>query len=101
MSNRTSTQPLRVGDYIEYCDKKGQNQIVKILSRAGKATGKYKLCYNVQNKSGALDNVDLARDVNNWKKLDSDEEAFSVEVPDAIYQAKIEELKNWRSNGVY
>lgn len=89
----------RIGQRIEYEDQDGEKHDVVILSRAGKANGKYKHWYNVQRSDGSTDSVDLSgamqcAPVNNYEILVSN-------CRDAVFEAKLKELSNWQANDVY
>ena len=87
---------------------------VKLTSRAGKAVGKYKMCWNtIDTNSGAECYIDF-EDVE-WKLPDSEnklsntissEECLVTDTvknicDEQIMKAKLDELNNWKTNEVY
>ena len=76
----------------------------QILSRAGKAKGKYDSWYNVRDvENGTADCVDW-NNVHKWKPHTEHEEVImSIEGIDEkdLMQAKVEELNKWTQNNVY
>lgn len=74
----------------------------KILSRAGKATGRFKHCYNLQRDSdGGVGWVDLQKDFSTWEVVDDDTELLVLFSSDDVSNAKESEITNWRNNNVY
>ena len=77
---------------------------MQVISRGGKATGKYSSWYNVRN---VTDDVVEPIDWNNvqkWKPHVLHEEvlASNIGIDDTdLAQAKFEELKKWKENNVY
>ena len=92
---------VKAGSRIEYVDQDGESNVVKVVSRAGKAGGKYKHCYNIQNQHGGGECVDLFRNVQKWRQIPDNEEILSCSSGDREYQAKLAEHDNWISNNVY
>ena len=95
---------------------------VELMSRAGKATGKYKHCWNVKDcDSGKEYYVDLnrvqwshvekAQDKNISNKNDTENIATSEEClvnnnvsklhKESVAKAKLKELQSWKENNVY
>ena len=76
----------------------------QILSRAGKAKGKYDSWYNVRDvENGTVDCVDW-NNIHKWKPHTEHEEILmSIEGIDEkdLMQAKVEELNKWKQNNVY
>ena len=74
----------------------------RVLSRAGKASGKYSNAWNVKNDNdGESACVDLDRDVNNWKEIDDSDEVLILFDSNEVFQAKSKEIENWKNNDVY
>ena len=73
----------------------------KILSRAGKATGAYRNCYNIEK------DTDGSKDWYNFEKLrdlvavPDHEEMLILYNDDAVVMAKEKEIQNWKDNDVY
>ena len=97
---------------------------VEVVSRAGKAKGKYKHWLNVRNEDNTMESIDWENGVREWHPYESsagqinhnggnlDESAqhsetvyFSVDKmnldPVLISEAKEKELNNWKKNNVY
>ena len=74
----------------------------KILSRAGKATGKYKHWYNLQkNANGSIMPVDLQNDFSEWEVLSEETEMLVLFNTEAVSAAKDKEVSSWQNNDVY
>ena len=79
----------------------------RVHSRSGKATGKYKHCFNIQDpQSGNMESIDFEREVSDWQANDEEQttnEVLITSVQDfrAVKSAKIQELKNWSVNDVF
>ena len=83
-----------------------------IVRRTGKAKGKYKHCWAVENEDGVVVDLDFENDVVEWRVTDENEHAV-VEVAqeevlfidqskrDAVQDAKDKELKSWQNNNVH
>ena len=73
----------------------------KIISRAGKMTGKNRFCYNVEKDSdGSKGWMDLSK-VNELSIVPENVEMIVMFNSEAVTQAKHEEIKNWKKNEVY
>ena len=103
----------------------------EIFTRGGKATGKYRNCWNIVDENGVVTNVDFDKDVTEWRvaktpvsEVESDEsedvanedssalseeypteviyhEMFTAETKEETLQAKLRELESWKKNCVY
>ena len=93
---------ITIGQRIQGIDSRtGEFISAKIISRAGKATGRYKHCYNVkQDSDGSVQWVDLSR-VNDLKLIDEHEESEVLFNNDEIMEAKYNEIESWKKNGVF
>ena len=99
---------------VEYIPVDGNKWIAaKLINRAGKATGKYSFCWNIQTiRKGELKVLDFERDVQTWRELTSilsDDDCSSEEVESTVTvcqvlssqidsevtRAKQLELQNW------
>ena len=108
---------LKVGDMIKYKDRPNEEyKLATIISRAGKASGKYSNWYNIQNASS---NIKEAKDLGaiewqTYENQDSDVEQFvnqqtqealvltSIEKNDIRYDiAKQKEIDEWTHFKVY
>ena len=90
-----------IGQRIEFVDLDGQTKIAKVSSRAGKSTGKYKFCYNIETPSGENKWLDLFRDVQKWKPLPDENDVLITYENNKVTEAKKKELDNWQSKKVY
>ena len=94
-------KPPRVGERIEYVDKKGDTSVAKVTGRAGKSTGTYKFCFNIEKSDGQQNWIDLYRDVEKWRRIDNDNEVLVTYDHSRIKEAKLRELENWKDNKVF
>ena len=70
----------------------------KIISRAGKMTGRNRFCYNVvKDSDGSKGWMDLSK-VNDLSVVPDDVEMIVMFNSEAVMQAKHEEIKNWKKN---
>lgn len=97
------TVRVKVGQRIKGIDQSSGEWISgKIVSRAGKATGKFKNRYNIKKDSdGNVGWVDLDRDFSSWETVDDDIEMLVFFNTDEVMQAKKKEIDNWMRNEVY
>ena len=100
--------PMKKGMMIEYRENDTDAwKKVKVIQRAGKATGKYRTHWNVDGEDGIHE---INTDVVEWKET-SDEndnanviykcQMVSAEIDKATSNAKQKELENWIKNEVY
>ena len=86
--------------------------LFRLLSRSGKATGRYAYSWNVQDAQGNIRSIDFKHDVASWSVVSTSsdhsmQDEFQVnnilitEPTSEIYSAKIKELQNWSDNNVY
>ena len=78
---------------------------VQVISRAGKATGKYSSWYNIRNiNNGEIKAINW-EDVQKWRPIEQEEVLISIGKSDTIdtetSNAKVLELEKWRENDVY
>ena len=98
------TRP-KIKQFAEYRLKNSDEwKQVQIISRGGKASGKYESWYNVRN----LDDDSLYpldwNTIDKWKPKTQVEEIFlsTEEINDSdLLQAKLDELNKWKENKVY
>lgn len=103
---RTNNDKPKIKDYVE-CISKGTNETTQtqIISRAGKATGKYSNWYNsLDINSGEIKAVNWD-EVEKWKPLEREEAMLNsdemVHKTHDVSSAKLEELEKWKENKVY
>ena len=74
----------------------------RLISRAGKSTGKYGQCFNLQKDSdGSIDWVDMDKDFTEWKMIPNEEEVLVLFNSDKVKAAKDSEMQNWIDNKVF
>lgn len=74
----------------------------RIISRAGKATGKFKNRYNVKcDADGSIGSIDFESDFQEWKSLPDNEEVLVCTNTEAISEAKEKEFHAWMKNDVF
>ncbi|KAK4319794.1 hypothetical protein Pmani_009312 [Petrolisthes manimaculis] len=74
----------------------------RVMSRAGKASGRYSDCYNFRwDSDGGVSWVDLKKDFSTWKIVDDDTELLVLFNTEEVLRAKEKEISNWRDNEVY
>ena len=75
---------------------------VKILSRAGKSTGKYKNCYNFRNEGNGQESwLDFGKDVTETREMQEDEEIMITISDERTMEAKKKEMASWIENEVF
>ena len=111
MENRVNNivkKPTR-GSKIKYIPKGSDNWIsAKIISRGGKANGKYKHWLNIEDNEGLTKGVDWENDVREWA-YETDEESDTEEIfvcgkkleTKQFKMAKLKEMAAWNEYGVY
>ena len=92
----------KIKEFKEYQPSGSENwKQVQIMSRGGKATGKYQLYLNTRNlENGTTQCIDWSR-IEKWRPINTMEHVSISEssIPnDDIYCAKIDELKKWKDN---
>lgn len=100
----------KVGQYLNFTEENGNSCVVKVLSRAGKATSALKDWYNIEyiqpaSKEGVKISADISRlkdvqftDLNSSESSDS---CFYMVEDVCFDQAKIDELNKWIEFDVY
>ena len=71
--------------FVPRCDPEKSYEGL-VISRAGKATGKYKGCFNVEftapdNVAGMTGNMNFTKDMVTWEKLDECHELINRRTP--------------------
>ena len=93
---------FRIGDRVQGTHKDtGELVSGTIISRAGKASGKYKNHYNIKKNDGSIDYYDLKNDFEQVDKISSDQELLVLYTNEAVEEAKSKEIKNWQDNEVF
>ena len=102
----------KIGERVKFKQRENDNwQKAKVISRAGKATGKYPTWRNIEFDDGRIIALDWVKDVTQWdieeseqnEDINADNEALIVgEISNQIEMgAKLKELENWKDFGVY
>ena len=74
----------------------------KIVSRAGKATGKYNNCFNVKADSdNTISLMDFNSEFDEWRQIQDSEEVLVCSSSEEIDSAKKGEINNWIANSVF
>ena len=97
-------QDVKIGQNLAMWLPTGEEIEGVVLSRAGKAKGKYASCYNVKLKSGEIQWMDFDPDILRWCEVQEENEVLMsscLENDSAVLQAKQDEIENWQDNGVY
>ena len=93
---------FRIGDRVQGTHKDtGELVSGTIISRAGKASGKYKNHYNIKKNDGSIDYYDLKNDFEHVDKISGDQELLVLYTNEAVEEAKSKEIKNWQDNEVF
>ena len=74
----------------------------KIVSRAGKATGKYNNCFNVKADSdNTISWMDFNSEFDEWRQIQDSEEVLVCSSSEEIDSATKGEINNWIANSVF
>ena len=92
---------FKVGQRLQGKSSTGEIISGKIISRAGKSTGKYKNCFNVkQDNDGTIEWINID-DLNEVRFVPENEETVVMFNSNDISEAKENEIRNWQENDVY
>ena len=101
----TPSQPARllVGQRIQGVhSESGELMTGRVVSRAGKATGKYRSCYNFKwDADGSTSWADINKDFSEWEIIGDDVEMMVMFTSEEILAAKNREIKSWQEHDVY
>ena len=101
---------IKKNDRIRFQTKGEENWMTgTVHSRAGKATGKHKNCWNIKCSDGTMRPIDLKTDVHQWIPISSEtsdteicpSQKFITGLETEIDAAKQRELESWKSREVY
>ena len=74
----------------------------KIVSRAGKSTGRYKNCFNVERDTdGSIGYLDFGKELTDWEIVPDEEELLVLFNSEDVMVAKQKEIENWKRNEVF
>ena len=73
----------------------------KVLSRGGKAKGRYKHWYNVKRDDGTIQSVDFKESLRDLEEVPEDVEMIVFFNTDEVTAAKEKEFISWRENDVF
>ena len=79
----------------------GEKLMGTIISRAGKATSKYKNCWNIKKNDNTIVNFDVIKDLVDVQQLDEDAEMLVLYTDHDVETAKNTEIDNWQKNNVF
>ena len=107
-TNETRSTPaiskirFKVGQKLQGVDcNTGEVVSGQLVSRAGKATGKYGNCFNMKHDShGGIEWVNL-NDLSDVLIIPENDERVVMFVSDDVEAAKYKEIQNWQENNVY
>src|SRR5215469_16111224 len=94
---------IKKGERYNITNKETQEEkIIKIISRAGKATSKkWSDCYNIEDvETGQKHWINL-RNYKNIEKIRNEEVLILNEEIENVLEAKLKELESWEKNDVY
>ena len=93
---------VKVGHRIRgVLDESGENFTGRVMSRAGKASGKYKDHFNIeQDSDGSIKCMNLT-DIKDLEVIEDDVELLVFFNSEKIREAKDKEIENWRANDVF
>ena len=93
---------VKVGQRIRGVLKDGGNVCGKLVSRAGKASGKHRNAYNLMNDDdGTVTWMDLEKDFAKIEVVQDEVELVVLFNSDVVTEAKRSEIEMWDKNGVY
>lgn len=94
---------LKIGLRIEGLEKQsGEYVSGTIISRAGKASGKYKNCFNIRkDQDNSVDWYNFDEDFDDWSVVADEVEMLVLFNSDDVWSAKQSEIQNWIDNEVY
>ena len=96
------TIKFKVGQRIRgVASDTGEMLTGKILSRAGKSTGKYKNWFNVEKDDGTIQSIDLQQGLQNVEEISEDTELLVFFSSTEVMSAKEKEIESWKGNSVY
>ena len=99
---RAPLEKLKIGVRVEGRQTETGDMISgELVSRAGKRTGKFKNCYNIEKDDGSVEWFDFDRDFESWRIVPNEEEMLVCFASDKVKEAKDKELQNWNDNDVY
>ena len=66
-----------------------------ILSRAGKATGQYRNCFDILKMNTGTDKwIDLENRVDEWQEVDEEKDVLETSMVNELFNAKTTEVEN-------
>ncbi|XP_071821643.1 uncharacterized protein [Apostichopus japonicus] len=104
-SNMSQVTP-QIGQFMKFSSGDGERKVVKILSRAGKASGKHNNWYNVEyfephSAAGLKQSIDMGR-VSNLEIANAPDNPENILIVESSFdKAKQEELQKWKEFAVY
>ena len=111
LTSGRSPDILRKNDAVNFTLREGNKHLEgKLVSRSGKATGKWRHSWNVNCTDGSTRSVDFSRDVDSWDFASTassgdteilEHSTMYASVDEDIEAAKQSELKSWMDREVY
>ena len=102
-SSVSTSTSYKIGQRIKgFLQDSGEQMSGRIVSRAGKATGKHKNCFNIKKDcDGSIHWLDLDKHLTECEIVPDDLEMMILFNSDEVICAKNKEIENWRQNNVY
>ena len=92
---------VKIGQRIAGTMTSGDPVIGKVHSRAGKASGQFRNCYNIELNNGKIQCMDIAKDFSDVKVVPDDTELLVMYSSEQVLKSKEDEIQNWITNEVY
>lgn len=83
------------------CKSTGEAISGTIVSRAGKSTGNYKNCYNIEREDKSIASYDVVKDLEDFRVVVDEAEMLVLFNSESVMNAKQKEVSNWKTNNVY
>ena len=100
--NRQNARPMvHIGQRISAKTNEGDMLVGKVHSRAGKASGKYQNCYNIEMTDGKIQCIDICKDLSDLKLVSDSTELLVMYAAKDLVASKEEEIQNWTKNDVF
>ena len=102
MSPKFKSSMLKGGQRLKgVLNETGEILTGRVISRAGKSTGKYKNYFNIKKDDGSTVALDMEKDVTNVELVDDEVEMLVLYSCESVDKAKYKEIENWKANNVY
>ena len=92
---------IKPGERISGKFNDGGSFVGRVHSRAGKATSKYRNCFNIELTDGTVQCIDLFKDLDEYSVIPDEAEIVVMYTSEKVQQSKEDEIRSWQSNEVY